>query len=291
MISVEYLVYIIIAANVIFSWMAFNNVALFEKYKFRIGDVLENKEYIRLISSGFLHVDMTHLIFNMIAFYSFGMMLGYHIPNTLLPISSVQFLILYFGSLLAGDLLALFFNKNNYNYSAVGASGAVSGVVFASILFYPFGEITFIFFPFFGIPSWLFGILYLLYTVYGMNKSNDNIGHEAHLGGAVAGVVLALFFEPALALANWWLTAALLIIPAIIFFIKPKGLGGSGSQFTILNDSQSVKKTKRSVDDLYYNKEFEREKELNTLLDKVNENGIQSLSRAEKKRLEELSKK
>lgn len=284
MISVEYLVYIIIAANVIFSWMAFNNVALFEKYKFRIGDVLENKEYIRLISSGFLHVDMTHLIFNMIAFYSFGLMMQYFV-------SPVQFIILYFGSLLAGDLLALFFNKNNYNYSAVGASGAVSGVVFASILFFPFGDITFIFLPFIKIPSWLFGILYLLYTVYGMNKSNDNIGHEAHLGGAVAGVVLALFFEPALAITNWWLTAALLIIPAIIFFIKPKN-GGGGYQFNVMNDTKKpiVKKTKRSIDDLYYNEEFEREKELNALLDKVNEYGIQSLSRAEKNRLEELSK-
>jgi hypothetical protein len=120
-----------------------------------------------------------------------------------------------------------------------------------------------------------------------MNRQNDNIGHEAHLGGAVAGVLLALAFEPSLALENWWLTAALLLIPLLILFIKPKG-ANQGFQFTVLNDD--VKLTKRSVEDLYYNKEFEQEKELNALLEKVSEYGIDSLSSKERKRLEELSR-
>ncbi|MFT5070276.1 MAG: membrane associated rhomboid family serine protease [Chitinophagales bacterium] len=277
--SVEILVYILIGANVLFSWQAFSKRSLFEKYKFRIGSILSGKEYIRMVSSAFLHADMTHLLVNMIALYSFGVAMSY-------SISTLQFALLYTVSLLAGNLLALFFNKTNYAYSAVGASGAVSGVVFASVLFYPDGNVLL----FFIIPmkTWIFGILYLLYSVYGMNKQNDNIGHEAHLGGAVAGVLLALAFDPSLALKNWWLTAALLIIPLIIFFVKPKG-GNKDYQFTILNDDK-VKRTKRSVDDLYYNKEFEREKELNTLLDRVNEFGIESLSQIEKNRLQELSK-
>lgn len=277
--SVEILVYILIGANVLFSWQAFSNSNLLDKYKFRIGNIISGKEYIRMVSSAFLHGDMTHLLVNMIALYSFGVAMSY-------SISTIQFGVLYFTSLLAGNFLALFFNKDNYNYSAVGASGAVSGVVFASVLFYPDGKVLL----FFIIPmkTWIFGILYLLYSVYGMNKQNDNIGHEAHLGGAVAGVLLALAFEPSLAMKNWWLTAALLIIPLIIFFIKPKG-GKKGYQFRVTNDDH-VKRTKRSVEDLYYNKEFEREKELNALLDRVNEFGLDDLSPKEKKRLQELSK-
>ena len=277
--SVEILVYLLIGANVLFSWQGFGNSALFDKYKFRIGNILSGKEYIRMFSSTFLHGDMTHLLVNMIALYSFGLAMGYSISTT-------QFAILYGVSLLAGNFLSLFFNKHNYNYSAVGASGAVSGVVFASVLFYPDGNVLL----FFILPlkTWVFGILYLLYSVYGMNKQSDNIGHEAHLGGAVAGVFLGLAFEPSLAMKNWWLTAALLIIPLIMFFIKPKG-AQSGNRFTVFNDNEP-KRTKRSIDDLYYNKEFEREKELNALLDRVNEFGVESLSAAEKTRLHELSK-
>jgi membrane associated rhomboid family serine protease len=277
--NVTMLVYILIAANVLFSWQAFSNQALFENFKFRVGNILSGKEYVRLLSSAFLHADWTHLIVNMIALYSFGIAMGY-------SINTIQFAALYFVSLFAGNLLALFFNKGNFNYSAVGASGAVSGVVFASVLFYPFGKVLLFFFL--PMPSWVFGILYLLYSVYGMNKQNDNIGHEAHLGGAVAGVLMALVFQPSLAMENWWLTAALLLIPMIIFFIRPKSAGG-GYEFTILNDNQSVKRTKRSVDDLYYNKEFEREKELNELLEKLNVLGIDSLTAWEKNRLHELS--
>lgn len=277
---VDLIVYTLIGINVVLSFMAFNNMSLFQKLKFHVGSIKQNKEYYRFISSAFLHGDLTHLLFNMIALYSFGLVMKYFI-------GPIEFTVLYFVSLLVGNALAYFYNKDNNAYSAVGASGAVSGVVFASILFYPFGDIIFIFLPFFPIPSWIFGILYLLYTVYGMNKQNDNIGHEAHLGGAVAGVVLAILFDFNAAMANWWLTLLLLAIPAIIFFINPNKRKSS-STFKIYNED--VKQTKRSVDDLYYNKEFEKEKELDALLDKVGKDGLGSLSYSERKRLDELSK-
>lgn len=279
--SVEIVVYILLAANGLFSWQGFENANLFNRYKFRVGDILGKNDYVRMLSSGFLHGSWTHLIINMIALYSFGMAMGYFI-------NTWQFIVLYFVSLLAGNLLALLFNKNNYNYSAIGASGAVSGVVFASILFYPDGDVLLFFFL--PLKSWIFGILYLLYSVYGMNKQSDNIGHEAHLGGAVTGLLLAIAFEPSVATNKIWLTAILLIIPLIIFFIKPKGGAGGGYQFKVLNDDANVKRTKRSIDDLYYNEEFEKEKELNALLEKVNERGIDSLSKREQQRLKELSK-
>lgn len=278
--TVEIVVYILLAANGIFSWQGFENANLFNRYKFRVGDILAKKDYVRMLSSGFLHANWTHLIVNMIGLFSFGFALAREL-------NVWQFIVLYFASLLMGNLLALFFNKGNYNYSAIGASGAVSGVVFASVLFYPYGSVLL----FFIIPmkTWIFGILFLLYSVYGMSKQNDNIGHEAHLGGAITGVILAIVFDPSVATDNIWLTAVLLILPLVIFFLRPKS-GGGGYEFTILNNDSSVKRTKRSVDDLYYNKEFEREKELNALLEKVNYKGIESLSSREKKRLEELSK-
>lgn len=278
--TTAYLVYGLIAANVLFSWQAFENHNLLEQFKFRIGSILSGKEYIRMLSSGFLHVNWMHLIVNMIALYFFGQLLG-------TKLSWWETSIVYFVSLLAGNLLALFYNSKNYNYSAVGASGAVSGIVFACILFYPNKDIYLYFLI--PIPAWIFGILYLLYTVYGMNQQSDNIGHEAHLGGALAGLVLAIAFVPSIAFEKLWLTIILFVIPLILFFVKPKKSGGS-YQFKMWNEGEGIKRTKRSVDDLYYNKEFEREKELNALLEKVNENGLQSLSKKEQQRLEELSK-
>lgn len=277
---VDLIVYTLIGINVVLSFLAFNNMSLFQKFKFHVGSIKQKKEYYRFLSSAFLHVDITHLLFNMIALYSFGLVMKYFI-------GPIEFLVLYFVSLIVGNALAYVFNKDNNSYSAVGASGAVSGVVFASILFYPFGDIVFVFLPFFPIPSSIFGILYLLYTVYGMNKQNDNIGHEAHLGGAFAGVVLAVLFDFNAAMANWWLSLLLLAIPALIFFINPNKRK-TASSFKVYNDE--VKHTKRSVDDLYYNKEFEMEKELDALLDKVGKRGVEGLSYSERKRLDELSK-
>lgn len=276
--NVEYLVYVLLALNVLFSWMAFNDRSIFEKYKLSVGKILNYKEYVRVISSGFLHVNMPHLVINMIALYSFGRALSY-------SMNVYEFGLLYFGSLIMGSALAIYFHRHQSNYSAVGASGAVSGVVFASILFYPFGDVLLFFFL--PMPSWVFGIAYLLYSVYGMKSQSDNIGHEAHLGGAITGILLAILFKPSLALENWWLTAILLLIPMLIFVFKPKSVS-SGFSFKILNDD--VKRTKRSVDDLYYNEQFEKEKELDRLLEKVGDSGINSLSKSERKRLEELSK-
>jgi membrane associated rhomboid family serine protease len=211
----ELVIYAIIGANVLFSYTAFNKPALFENYKFNIGRILANKEYLRLITSGFLHVNLGHLVFNMIAFWSFALVLDRFIDVW-------QFVFLYAFSLVIGNLLPLYIHRNNSHYSAVGASGAVSGVVFASILFFPYGKIIIIFLPFLPIPSWVFGILYLFYTVYAMGRNNDNIGHEAHLGGALAGLAAAVLFRPDMAAGNWWLVLVLFLIPFAMLFYKPR---------------------------------------------------------------------
>lgn len=278
----DWIMYGIIAVNGVFSFLAFSNRGLFEKYKFQVGPILHDKEYVRLLTSGFLHVSPMHLILNMWALYVFAPVIDQYLLEW-------QFVVIYFLSLLAGNLLALYFHKNESHYSAVGASGAVSGIVFAAVVIFPHMGLSLIFLPGLPFPGWVFGIVYLLYTVYGMSKNNDNIGHEAHMGGALIGLLLAFAFVPEEVLKNKLITIVLFAIPLLIFFIKPKGGGGKFS-FKIENEGATTSRTKRSVDDLYYNEAFEREKELDRLLEKVQEQGIASLDAKEKERLEELSK-
>lgn len=141
----EFTVYLIIFLNVVLSLMAFGNFRLFEKLKFRVGDILGHNEYYRVLSSAFLHGDYMHLFLNMYVLYSFSFAVESYV-------TVLQYVLIYFVSLLVGNLLPLFLHKNDYNYSAVGASGAVSGVLYASIYFMPFGGIGIIFIPFNDCP-------------------------------------------------------------------------------------------------------------------------------------------
>lgn len=171
---------IIIIATAIFSYMGFNNPTLFEKYKFNVSAIQHRKEHIRLLSSGFLHADWMHLIFNMLSLYFFQGVVNYFFGD-------VGFLSIYFGSMVLGGLMSLWIYKDQPWYSAIGASGAVSGIIFAAIAMAP-NEISVNF-----LPGWLFGTLYFGYSVYMMlnPKQWDNLGHAAHLGGAIFGLIFA----------------------------------------------------------------------------------------------------
>lgn len=189
---------LIIAITVIFSYSAFSNYNLFERYKFQPQAILQGKQYDRLLTSGFLHVDMTHLLFNMLTLYFFANAVIVFFAKELgtIPNGSVAFAVLYLAAIVGGNLLALIFQKNNYRYSAVGASGGVSGILFATIIIYPDLEL----YLFFMLPikAWVFAILYLAYSVYGVKRQLGNIGHEAHLGGAIVGLIAPLIFRPEL---------------------------------------------------------------------------------------------
>lgn len=203
---------IIIAANVIMSYKGFGDFIFFEKYKFLVGAV-QRGEKIRLFSSGFLHADTQHLLFNMLSLYFFADV----VINILNP---MQFVIVYCGSLLVGSLLSLYFHKNEYQYSAVGASGAVSGVIYSAILLQP-GMSLYMFFIPIPIPAYLFGIGYLLYSIYGMKNRIGNIGHDAHFGGAVGGYIITLLLAPYLFNTNM-LMIVLLALPIILLFVLKK---------------------------------------------------------------------
>ncbi|MBS9774480.1 MAG: rhomboid family intramembrane serine protease [Tenacibaculum sp.] len=181
------IVLILIVANVLFSIKGFNDGAFFDKFKFQIGRIKAG-EKLRMLTSGFLHADWMHLGFNMYALYLFG---KYVTAN----FGSFYFLLIYFASLLAGSLYSFYQHKNKSYYSAVGASGAVSGIVFSSIILFPNMEL--IMFPIpIPLPGYVFGIGYLLYSIYGMKNQTGNIGHSAHLGGAISGYILTILLKP-----------------------------------------------------------------------------------------------
>jgi len=203
---------IVIGVNVLISIKGFNDYSFFEKYKFNTGAVRRG-EQIRVLSSGFLHVSTSHLFFNMLTLYFFA-------PIVISFLGNWKFVVIYLGSLILGNLLSYYFHKDEYHYTAVGASGAVSGILYAAILLYPDMSLYMFFIPV-PIPAYIFGIGYLLYSIYGMRANNDNIGHDAHFGGAVGGYVITLLMVPALFQVNT-LMVGLLAIPIVILFILNK---------------------------------------------------------------------
>ena len=202
----------IIAANVIISIKGFKDYSFFEKYKFNIGGIRRGEQF-RMLSSGFLHMDFSHLLFNMLTLYFFA--------NVVLSsVGAINFILIYLASLFVGNLLSFYFHKNELHYSAIGASGAVSGILYSAILFYPNMSLYLFFIPI-PIPAWLFGILYLLYSIYGMKNSLGNIGHDAHFGGALAGYFLTILMAPSLIKTQLWIVA-LLSVPLLLLFILIK---------------------------------------------------------------------
>lgn len=203
-------VLLLIIANVLVSMKGFNDYSFLDTYKFQVGKIISG-EKIRTLTSGFLHVDWMHLGFNMYALYLFGGIVASFL-------GMVNFVIIYFVSLLAGSLYSLYFHKNEPYYSAVGASGAVSGIIYASILLYPAMELYLFFIPI-PIPGYIFGVGYLLYSIYGMKKQLGNIGHSAHLGGAMGGFAITLLISPSLFTTNRILVISLgVVIMMLLLF-------------------------------------------------------------------------
>lgn len=203
---------VIIAVTCLFSYKGFNDVAFFRKFEFHIGSIRAG-EQIRMISSGFLHADLGHLFFNMFTLFMFA-------PVVINYFGDFSFLLIYMASLVFGSLLTLLMHKNEYSYRAIGASGAVTGILYSAILIDPSMNLYLFFIPI-PIPAYLFGIGYLLYSIYGMKAKNDNIGHTAHFGGAIGGYLITLLKEPAMLVENTFMVV-LLAIPILILFIMSK---------------------------------------------------------------------
>lgn len=179
-----------------------------DRYAFWISGILQKRQLDRMITSIFLHVNYIHLFFNLFSFYSFAIYIEKGLGKLFL-------LLLYFGSALGGNLLALFLHKKHPDYRAIGASGAVSGVIFASVLLFPGGRILVFPIPI-GLPPWLFAILFVLFSIYGIGKQSGNIGHEAHLGGALTGVLITWLFYPVV-IKNHLLLTVIITLPVVLF--------------------------------------------------------------------------
>ena len=205
------MLFIIIAAILIISIRGFKNLSFFNKYKFNIRSINNGDKY-RMFTSGFLHVDYNHLFFNLFTLFVFS-------TSILNQLGEIYYLAIYITSLYFGNYYTLKQYKNKNYYSAVGASGAVSGIVYSSILLFPEMKLVFIFFPI-PLPSYIFGVGYILYSIYGMKKDNDNIGHTAHLGGAISGTLITILIEPSIVVNQTWLV--ILLISPFLFLYKRK---------------------------------------------------------------------
>ncbi|HFG1537626.1 TPA: rhomboid family intramembrane serine protease [Flavobacterium psychrophilum] len=203
---------LIIASNLIFSYKGFTDISFFRKNEFHIGSIRAG-EQSRMFSSAFLHADWGHLFFNMFTLFMFA-------PIVINNLGNIFFLVIYLSSLFAGSLLTLYFHKNYYGYRAIGASGAVTGILYSAILLQPEMSLYLYFIPI-PIPAYIFGIGYLLYSIYGMKAKNDNIGHTAHFGGAIAGYLITICKEPIMLTENTNMVI-LLALPIILLFVLTK---------------------------------------------------------------------
>jgi len=186
----------IIGITVLISYLAFQNPELMSKLQFNAAQIIHRKEYYRLVSHAFIHANWSHLGVNMLVLYFFGRNIETYFDYYFGRSANAYFVLLYFGGILASNIWSLAKNRNNYYYNAVGASGAVSAVLFASIFFDPWNLLYF--FAIIPIPGIVFAIGYLFYSYYMSKKKNDNVAHDAHFLGAVFGFIFPILLKPSL---------------------------------------------------------------------------------------------
>ncbi len=208
--SHPYVTYAIIACTAAVSIIGFGNRGLFEKNLFSVRAIIVDKELYRLITSQLFHANWAHLLFNMISLYSFGDLMERNFGSVLTAG-------LYVAGALAGDLVALAIRRMNLNYSAVGASGAVCAIIFSSIFLLPGGSIYILPFPV-PLPSWVYAVLFMIISLYGIGRGGSLIGHDAHIGGALAGIIGAAIYKPSVVHENYMLLIGL-TVPVVILLV------------------------------------------------------------------------
>ena len=192
------LTYLIIAVTAVVSFLGFRNRKLFYALSLSPWSVSRKKQWYRLVTHAFVHGDLTHLLVNMLVFWSFGMnierIFGALAMQGAIFNAQAAFLLLYFGGVIVSALPDLIRQRKNPYYNSIGASGAVSSVLFASIFFHPWGMIYFM--AVVPIPSIVFGVAYLWYESYMQRRGGDNINHGAHIWGALYGMVFLILLNP-----------------------------------------------------------------------------------------------
>jgi membrane associated rhomboid family serine protease len=276
--ATTYISLLLILINVAVSYKGFKDKNFLQQYTFDVERVKLYREYYRLLTAGFLHVGWLHLIINMFSLYFFS-------GAVEAALGSLGFVVIYFTSLVGGNLLTLYINRHRDDYSAVGASGAVSGIIFASIALFPGIRIGMFPLPI-SLPAWVYGLAYVLYSIYSIGARRDNVGHEAHLGGALVGLVIALMFEPSALLENYPVIL-LLALPCIVFIY----LIATRPHLLLLGGFFTKRKKPSLTADQRYNAgKAAEQKEIDAILEKIHRKGMASLSRTERDKLEHYSK-
>jgi len=186
--------YLLIGLNVVFSLIGFSNAVLLDKTIFWPYRMVRENQMYRFVTSGFLHADFMHLFFNMFTLYFFGRAVeGYF--NAYGLGGNLSYLLLYFAGMVVASVPSYIKNKDNYHYRALGASGAVAAMVFACIVFQPWGMIYIYGIP---MPFLVYAVLYVIYCVYMAKRNADNVNHDAHLWGSLFGLIFTIILVAAL---------------------------------------------------------------------------------------------
>ena len=186
--------WLIIGVTMLVSYLAFQNASLMSKLQFNAVKIIHGKEYYRLVSHAFIHANYPHLIVNMMVLYFFGPVIESYLGYYFGIKANVFYFLLYFGGILISTIWSLIKYRDNYYYNAVGASGAVSAVLFAFIFFDPLQKIL-VFFVL-PVPGILFAVIYLVYSYQMSKRGNDNVAHDSHFLGAVFGFVFPILLKP-----------------------------------------------------------------------------------------------
>lgn len=187
---------IIVAVTCIVSFIVFNNESLKWKLVFSPYEIKYGRQWYRFFTSGFIHSDSSHLIFNMISLYSIGSLVESHFAVEFGEMGKIYYLAMYFITIPLASMFDYFKHNENKNYRALGASGAVSAVIYSGVLFFPWSKIL----VFLAIPMWfwVFGVVYLIFSAYMAKRGRDNIGHYAHFFGGLIGFIFPILIKPSL---------------------------------------------------------------------------------------------
>jgi membrane associated rhomboid family serine protease len=284
---------LVIAITCWFSWLGFRSPDFEEKYLFWPEAILSWKQRYRLLTSGFLHLDGVHLCMNMVSLYFFG-------PLIETMFGPIQFLTIYLGAIVGGNLLALYMHRY-HDYRALGASGGVAGIIFAYVLLFPGGALRYPFLPI-AIPAWLYAITYLLASFYGMKTGNTRVGHDAHLGGALVGLFTAAAFHPMAVRYNALLFSFIAIGTLLLFIYlakNPMFLPMEGFDFTKWKTPHQPGPSFKSIFKIprwtrratSASSSAPPDKRIDAILQRIAEHGINSLTDEEKRLLNDTSAK
>ena len=272
---------VVIAATVYSSYRGFSSPAYLERYIFSPEHILRDKQYYRLVSSGFLHADWMHLLFNMFSLYSFGSIIE-------LVFGAPTFLAIYFASILGGSGLSLYLHRK-HDYRALGASGGVCGIIFACIFLVPGSSVRIFLLPI-DIPAYIYAILFMGVSYFGIRHKIGNVGHDAHLGGAIIGLLIATVLHPWIIRQSPLLYTAVMSLAVVLFILlyvhsldlhEKRAFGLTRLQQKISEMRDKMEQQDQQQDDAT----------IERLLQKVSDSGINSLTKRERKKLREISRR